>query len=96
MKHIASKEKIIEWEYQGLPIKAIINYWSKDYNFEMVEPYQVSFLGGHLMYIAPIKYHAEELSQPNTINLVSKVKNDCESWLTRELKIDNKSLVGGE
>jgi hypothetical protein len=95
MSNIASKEKIIEWEYKGLPIKALIHYWSKDYNFEMVEPYQVSFLGGHLMYIAPIKYLAEELSQPNTINLVSKVKDDCESWLIKELKIENKTLVEG-
>lgn len=87
MCNITFKEKTVEWEYEGLTIKAIIHFWSKDYHAEMIEPYSVYFGGGHLMYMTPMVYVAvddneqDEASKYHTKNIVPIVKEDCELWL---------------
>jgi len=55
------KEMILETVAEdGIVLRGIIRYWSKEYSLEMTEPIQITLDSAHLMYMIPAKFVVDE------------------------------------
>jgi kynureninase len=84
----------LEWEYQTIPMTAIIEYSQKDYSFELISPLAKKFSGGHLLYVAPVVYELTESMEDGLIrdririlNLRPRVIEQCNQWINERMQI---------
>jgi hypothetical protein len=61
-RKISWKQHHLTLEVNGLVVKAVIFYWSKDYYIEITEPMELKLPGSHMMYMIPAYFVIEERS----------------------------------
>ena len=58
--NISWKQHPLTFEVNGIVVKAVIFYWSKDYYIEITEPISLKLPGLHMMYMIPAYFVLEE------------------------------------
>lgn len=64
--NIPWKKSTIDLEINGVSVIAEINWWSKDYFIDIIEPKKVKIPGEHMMYSIPCRFvlNSSDSSKP--------------------------------
>ena len=88
------QQETIQWLYFDMPMKAVVSFSGKDYEFELVSPFQQSFEGTHMLHMAPIEYGLFDNHDQNIVKDGKTIKNlrpividKCNRWIDETMQI---------